>query len=137
MLIVASLSCVDSVHRKVSSSDKTAAIKTTSTFKLYLLHRSQIGMYNYLNCSMKVLYYIFTNTPGVVRTHFQTNPRIQGGTFDNEIRVGPLTFILIPWDLLLPSTFSSSNLLPPPSYSSQLLNPSSQTSSYLLLKGLR
>ena len=26
-----------------------------------------------------------------------------------------------PWDLLLPSTFSSSDLLPPPSYSSQLL----------------
>ena len=40
-------------------------------------HRSQIGRYNYLNCSMKVVYYIFTSTPGVVRTHFRTNPRIQ------------------------------------------------------------
>ena len=57
-----------------------------------------------------------------------------------EIRDGPLTFILIPWDLLLPSTFSSSNLLPPPSYSSQLLHPPPKpppNSSYLLLKGLR
>ena len=58
------------------------------------------------------------------------------------------TFILIlkscrvgwvePWDLLLPSTFSSSNLLPPP-YSSQLLHPPPKpppNSSYLLLKGL-
>ena len=34
-----------------------------------------------------------------------------------------------PWDLLLPSTFSTSKLLPPPY--------SFQTSSYLLLKGLR
>ena len=45
-----------------------------------------------------------------------------------------------PWDLLLPSTFSSSNLLPPPSYSSQLLHPPPKpppNSSYLLLKGLR
>ena len=45
-----------------------------------------------------------------------------------------------PWDLLLPSTFSSSNLLPPPSYSSQLLLPPPKpppNSSYLLLKGLR
>ena len=45
-----------------------------------------------------------------------------------------------PWDLLLPSTFSSSNLLPPPYYSSQLLHPPPQTppnSSYLLLKGPR
>ena len=45
-----------------------------------------------------------------------------------------------PWDLLLPSTFSSSNLLPPPSYSSQLPhtppNPP-PNSSYLLPKGLR
>ena len=44
------------------------------------------------------------------------------------------------WDLLLPSTFSSSNLLPPPSYSSQLLLPPPKpppNSSYLLLKGLR
>ena len=40
-------------------------------------HRSQIGRYKYLNCSMKVVYYIFTSTPGVVRTHFWTNPRIQ------------------------------------------------------------
>ena len=45
-----------------------------------------------------------------------------------------------PWDLLLPSTFSSSNLLPPPSYSSQLLHPPPKpppNSSYHLLKGLR
>ena len=41
------------------------------------IHRSQIGKYNYLNCSMKVVYYIFASTPGVVRTHFRTNPRIQ------------------------------------------------------------
>jgi len=61
-------------------------------------------------------------------------------TLENEIGDGPLTFILIPWDLLLPSTFSSSNLLPPPSYSSQLLHPPPKpppNSSYLLLKGLR
>ena len=60
--------------------------------------------------------------------------------FENEIGDGPLTFILIPWDLLLPSTFSSSNLLPPPSYSSQLLHPPPKpppNSSYLLLKALR
>ena len=45
-----------------------------------------------------------------------------------------------PWDLLLPSKFSSSNLLPPPSYSSQLLHPPPKpppNSSYLLPKGLR
>ena len=44
------------------------------------------------------------------------------------------------WELLLPYTFSSSNLLPPPSYSSQLLLPPPKpppNSSYLLLKGLR
>ena len=41
------------------------------------LHRSQIGRYNYLNCSMKVVYYIFTSTPGVVRIHFRTNPTTQ------------------------------------------------------------
>ena len=41
-----------------------------------------------------------------------------------------------PWYLLLPSTFSSSDLLPPPCYSSQLLLPP-PNSSYLLLKGLR
>ena len=43
------------------------------------------------------------------------------------------------WDLLLPSTFSSSNLLPPPSYSSQLLHspPKPSPNSYVLLKGLR
>ena len=44
-----------------------------------------------------------------------------------------------PWDLLLPSTFSSSNLFPPPSYSSQLLLPPPKpppNSSYLLLKGI-
>ena len=35
-----------------------------------------------------------------------------------------------PWDLLLPSTFSSSNLLPPPSYSSQLLHPPPKPVSY-------
>ena len=43
-------------------------------------------------------------------------------------------------DLLLPSTFSSSNLLPPPSYSSQLLHPPPKpppNSSYLFLKALR
>ena len=45
-----------------------------------------------------------------------------------------------PWDLLLPSTFSSSNLLPPPSYSSQLLLPPPKpppNTSYLLPEGLR
>ena len=44
------------------------------------------------------------------------------------------------WDLLLPSTFSSSNFLPHPSYSSQLLHPPPKpppNSSYLVLKGLR
>ena len=43
-------------------------------------------------------------------------------------------------DLLLPSTFSSSNLLPPPSYSSQLLHPPPKpppNSSYLPPKSLR
>ena len=49
-------------------------------FDIYIFnvqHRSQIGMYNYLNCSMKVVYYIFTCTPGVVRFHSWTNPRTQ------------------------------------------------------------
>ena len=52
-------------------------------------------------------------------------------SLENEIGDKPLTFILIlkklwgrwvePWDLLLPSTFSSSNLLLiPPSYSTLL-----------------
>ena len=44
------------------------------------------------------------------------------------------------WDLLLPSTISSSNLLPPPSYSSQLLHPPPKpppNSSDLLQKGLK
>ena len=40
-------------------------------------HRSQRGSYNCLHCSMKLVYYIFTSTPRVVRTHFRTNPRIQ------------------------------------------------------------
>ena len=40
-------------------------------------HRSQRQSYNNLNCSMKVVYYIFTSTPGVVRIHFRANPRIQ------------------------------------------------------------
>ena len=40
-------------------------------------HRSQIGRYNCLNCTTKVVYYIFTSTSGVVGTHFWTNPRIQ------------------------------------------------------------
>ena len=40
-------------------------------------HRSQRGSYNCLHCSMKVVYYIFTSTPGVVRIHFWTNPRTQ------------------------------------------------------------
>ena len=51
---------------------------------------------------------------------------------------------LEPWDLLLPSTLSSSNLLPPPSYSTQLLQPPPKpppkpppNSSYLLPKGIR
>ena len=44
---------------------------------VFILHRSHIGSYNYLNCSMKVVYYIFTSTPGVVRIHFWANPRIQ------------------------------------------------------------
>ena len=44
---------------------------------LIIVHRSHIGSYNYLNCSMKVVYYIFTSTPGVVRIHFWANPRIQ------------------------------------------------------------
>ena len=47
-------------------------------------------------------------------------------TFENEIGDVPLTFILILWDLLLPSTFSSSNLLQllliPPSYFNLLPN---------------
>ena len=51
-------------------------------------------------------------------------------TLEDEIGDRPLTFILIlkvvgwvePWDLLLPSKFSSSNLLPTP-YSSQLTHP--------------
>ena len=61
-------------------------------------------------------------------------------TFDNEIGDGPLTFILILWDLLLPSTFSNSNLLPSLSYFSQLLHPPTKppdNSSYFLLKALR
>ena len=68
---------------------------------------------------------------------------VKGGgwvvTLENETGDGPLTFILIPWDLLLPSTFSSSDLVPPPSYSSQLLLPPPKpppNSSYFLLKGL-
>ena len=44
---------------------------------LNFLHRSQIGSYNYLNCYMKVVYYLYTSTPGIVRIHFQTNPRTQ------------------------------------------------------------
>ena len=40
-------------------------------------HRSHIGSNNCLNCSIKVVYYIFTSTPGVVRIHFWANPRIQ------------------------------------------------------------
>ena len=45
-----------------------------------------------------------------------------------------------PWDLLLPSTFYSSNLLPPPCYFSQLLHLPPKppaNSSYLLPKDLR
>ena len=67
---------------------------------------------------------------------------------ENETGDGPLIFILNlkscwvaePWDLILPSTFSSSNLLPPPIYSSQLLLPPPKPppdSSYLLPKDLR
>ena len=50
-----------------------------SFFKIWNLgtHRSQRGSYNCLHCSMKVVYYIFTSIPGVVRTHFRTNPRVQ------------------------------------------------------------
>ena len=58
-------------------------------------------------------------------------------TFEIEIGDGPWTFILIPGDLLLPSTFYSSNLLPP--YSSHLLHPPPKpppNSSYFLPKGL-
>ena len=40
-------------------------------------HRSQRGRYNSLHCSMEVVYYIFTSTPGVIRIHFRTNPRTQ------------------------------------------------------------
>ena len=43
----------------------------------FMYHRSQIGSYNCLNCTMKVVYYIFTSTPGVVKIHFRANPRIQ------------------------------------------------------------
>ena len=57
-------------HAAEVITDSPAALQVTH-------HRSQIARYNYLNCSMKVVYYIFTSTPGVVRTHFQTNPRIQ------------------------------------------------------------
>ena len=40
-------------------------------------HRSQIWSYNCLNCYMRVVYYIFTSAPGVVRIHFRTNPTTQ------------------------------------------------------------
>ena len=41
------------------------------------IHRSQIGIYNCFHCSMKVVHYIFTSTPGVFRIHFWTNPKTQ------------------------------------------------------------
>ena len=44
---------------------------------VYSHHRSQRGSYNCLNCYMKVVCYIFSSTPGVVRIHFRANPRIQ------------------------------------------------------------
>ena len=48
-----------------------------SNWEMVNIHRSQIGSYNCLNCYMRVVYYIFTSTPGVVRFHFRTNPRTQ------------------------------------------------------------
>ena len=58
--------------------------------------------------------------------------------------VGEMNYSMVPtlkpWDLLLPSTFSTSNLLPDPSYSSQILHPPPKPppiSSYLLPMGLR
>ena len=48
-----------------------------------------LGSFNCLNCSMKVVYYIFTSTPGVVRIHFRTNPRTQ--IFEK------ISFFLILW----------------------------------------
>ena len=52
--------------------------KSKESFRFKLtVHRSQIGSYNCLRCSMKVVYYILTSTPGVVRIHFRANPRIQ------------------------------------------------------------
>ena len=53
--------------------DKIWEIMTSNKVK----HPSQIGSHNCLNCSMKVVYYIFTSTPGVVRNHFRTNPKTQ------------------------------------------------------------
>ena len=65
--------------------------KSKDSFRFKLtVHRSQIGSYNCLRCSMKVVYYIFTSTPEVVRIHFWTNPRTQlflGGTPQNETRI--------------------------------------------------
>ena len=34
-----------------------------------------------MHCSMKVVYYIFTSSPGVVSMHFQTNPGSGYGNF--------------------------------------------------------
>ena len=68
-VIVEKLVMSKKIHRSWNSS-----LKWTSYWLAH--HRSQIGSYNCLNCSMKVVYYIFTSTPGVVRTHFRTNPKI-------------------------------------------------------------
>ena len=61
-----------------STVDSLELLKSFTNFPITeIQHRSQIGSYNYLNCYMKVVYYIFTSTPGVVRFHFWTNPRTQ------------------------------------------------------------
>ena len=131
---------------------------------LFLLSLSMLGFvfdpmindvkYNIYRTKMKLWHRVFWIKKGASRPypgqHYGHNGIRAWGTLvvtlENEIGDGPLTFILIlkswmePWDLLLPSTFSSSNLLPSPSYSSQLLQPPPKpppNSSYLLLKGLR
>ena len=43
-------------------------------FKMQPTYRCHIGSYYFLHSSMKVVFYTFTSTPGVVRIHFLTNP---------------------------------------------------------------
>ena len=61
----------------ISLSAFSNAYHTTLGSLTYHVHRSQIGSYDYLNCYMNVVYYNFISTPGIVRIHFRTNPRIQ------------------------------------------------------------